>query len=488
MKFRNFVFTINNPTENDITLIKNCYEDGYIRYVHGGYEVGEKTKTLHIQGHCNLHDQMRRKAIKKYFPRTEPQHMKADNVYDSINYTKKGEMLKSEWKKKGPDGKPLREKGKDFGKNYQCAIELGKPPKQGERKDLDNIQKELLDGVPLHDIIWRCKNAQQQKYAENLYRCPQVPKPHRTWRTEAHVYWGKANTGKTYKARESAQKYADKHGYRVWYSGENGKWFSDYNGQEVVVMEDFDDSQYTLGVLLRLLDNVPYRVGGKYQPEEEWLAKRVYFSTNFDPQGWYGNCDPKRREALLGNENCENGRITFSRCFYNQRKDGRSTTIHLTEDDPYEEDEISENSIELESFSEETPPDDYEIEIRDEDLNLEIDSKSVSEVGRVIYEPAETKKIIVKNKSYIDPIEIDFRKKLNKNHSTDVDKILEKKNEILIKNEILYENNNKFCKNCGEEKPEKYRIHDKNMNEIIQYKKLCEECNSEKNYEKQYRR
>lgn len=351
---RNITCTINNPTEELLEMLNLAYDEGFIKYIIGGLERGEKTGTPHLQTYIQLAKQHRKSAIDKRLKGIWAEESKG-SARENILYACKGEMLKKEWNRRGPDGKKLKEKGLDYGKNTQILINIGEPKEQGKRVDLNNIQEALMNGIPLHEIVWKCENYQQIRYAEKLYESPYVPKPHRTWRTECFVYWGEeGNVGKSYKAREEAEKYAALNNYRVWYSGENMMWFSEYNGQEVVVLEEWDDSQCTLGLLNRLLDDTPMRVNPKCEPQCEWLAKRVYISTNFNPQDWYINCKQSRRETLIGDEDGEGGRITESRHFFIKRKEGRPKTRICDQTDPYDTDNmVSQDSNSISEDSEE---------------------------------------------------------------------------------------------------------------------------------------
>jgi len=466
MKLRNVCFTINNPTEDDIELLHNGFEDGFFNYVLCGLEKGEKKGTPHLQGYAEMPEQNRLKAIRSYMPRAAKIQERKGTQSIASNYCKKGEMLKSEWNRLGPDGQKLREKGLDFGKNYIEVLDIGKPKKQGSRGDLENIQEELLAGVPLHEVIWRCKNYQQAKFAELLYAQPQVKKPVRNWMTEAYIYWGVANAGKTHKCMEEAEAYAKLNNYRVWHTSMNLQWWTGYNGQEVIIMDDFDDSKCALGMLLDLIDKKAMKVNPKGTAEVELLAKRVYITSNFSPFEWYSGTTENRRYALQS-------RFTRDFEFTQQlpKEIGRKGSISMK----YEDWKIDpQNDVEQLKWKEIT---EFSNEIHEIDETKNV-SENVSEVGRVIMVPAETKTEAF-NK---------FLKNLERNN--------EYFEQLYISCKDCYKEQRNFARNCtkhnptcdcGAEKELKYRVHNEDLEETKIYYDFCEECDIEAKYDKNYK-
>lgn len=114
-RFRGFCFTINNPTEDDLTDSYMCFVNGAARYIIMADEIGEKG-TPHIQGYVYFNDAHTMKVISdKYFPRAHIEVAKANGskAYRRADYCKK-------------DGK---------------FVEFGEEPHPGE------IGKEYLDSI-----------------------------------------------------------------------------------------------------------------------------------------------------------------------------------------------------------------------------------------------------------------------------------------------------------------------------------------------------
>lgn len=114
--------------------------------------------------------------------------------------------------------------------------------------------------------------------------------PKRTWKTEVFVLYGKAGTGKSWKARHDA-------GADAWYmprSGGTQVWFDGYSGQENVVIEEFY-GWIPLQMMLELLDETPIRCpikGGFVY----WKPKKIFITSNANPEIWYANAFLKNAE------------------------------------------------------------------------------------------------------------------------------------------------------------------------------------------------
>lgn len=64
MSAKNWCFTLNNYSENDIMLIERSFEDGHFNYVVYGKEVGENG-TPHLQGYVQCKKKLRMAQLKQ---------------------------------------------------------------------------------------------------------------------------------------------------------------------------------------------------------------------------------------------------------------------------------------------------------------------------------------------------------------------------------------------------------------------------------------
>lgn len=101
--------------------------------------------------------------------------------------------------------------------------------------------------------------------------------PQRDWKTEVFLFWGEPGSGKTRRAHEMAP--------HAYWKMPGQKWWDEYMGEEDVIIDDFKPDEWDRDILLRLMDRYPCRVefkGGSVQ----FAAKRLFITTNFDPENW----------------------------------------------------------------------------------------------------------------------------------------------------------------------------------------------------------
>lgn len=245
-RLRNFVFTLNNYSEDDIEKLKNIKD---IKYCIFGKEVGEKG-TLHLQGYVEMKKQYRFGTIKKMFGNGYHIEARRGSQEEAIKYCKK-------------DG--------DF-------FEFGKKASQGKRSDLERVKEMLfVEKKNIKEVLLECTSYQALRGAQilNVYKEPRledIPK-------EVLWFWGPTGTGKTRTAVAEA-------GSDKWISGENLKWFDGYYGQEVAILDDFRKDFCTYHFLLRILDRYPLKVPVKGS-FVDWEPKKIYITSCFHPEGTY---------------------------------------------------------------------------------------------------------------------------------------------------------------------------------------------------------
>lgn len=131
-KAQHGVFTINNYTENDITLCRRAIEDSRITYLIFGYEVGEQG-TPHLQGYIQFEKRTRFAEIQAtYFPRTSIIAARAHSSNNKDYCSKDGNY-------------------EEFGE-YR---EMGKRPKNDKNEVFESIRDDILSGVQLNELATR---------------------------------------------------------------------------------------------------------------------------------------------------------------------------------------------------------------------------------------------------------------------------------------------------------------------------------------------
>lgn len=245
------MFTINNPTPTDRRLLMKLEKSA--KYIVYGNEVAPSTGTPHIQGYCEFGSQISRsQLVKKYLPRGG--HLQA----------RRGTSLQaSEYCKKGG--------------NY---VESGTLSKSGRRTDIESYTTAVLSGQSFlqlaesHPLL----NARYYRYADRLRLHTRAALPRKFEKVEVIVLCGEAGLGKTRRAGE-----IDPY---LW-EWNDKRWFDGYDGQETMLIDDFDGSDIPYKYLLRLLDGyqflLPIKGGFTWK---EW--RRVIITTSHHPRQWYG--------------------------------------------------------------------------------------------------------------------------------------------------------------------------------------------------------
>lgn len=155
---------------------------------------------------------------------------------------------------------------------------IGVPMNQGKRTDLLEIKSMLDEGKTSVDIA-DSHFTDWVRYHKSFEKYVTLKQPKRSWNTYVVVLWGKTGTGKTRFARNQVGD-----DQRVWSPGDY-KWFDGYEGQEIVIIDDYR-GEYELPMFLNLFDRYPMQVPVK-GGFTNWCPKKVYITSNVDPNHWY---------------------------------------------------------------------------------------------------------------------------------------------------------------------------------------------------------
>nr|WAE42533.1 MAG: replication associated protein [Cressdnaviricota sp.] len=112
------------------------------------------------------------------------------------------------------------------------------------------------------------------------------------WRdVKVEVHWGDSGTGKT---RQAMERFPNLYRFRVSEGGP--EWWDGYEGQDVILIDDFAND-IRLTSLLQTLDGyrLPLWIKGG-QTQARWT--RALITSNLDPAGWYPTANPRHRAAL----------------------------------------------------------------------------------------------------------------------------------------------------------------------------------------------
>lgn len=264
MSARSWCFTLNNPSRSgfydDCELLDfELFES--VRYAIYQLEIGE-SGTPHFQGYLELDRAQRLSYVKNIVPGAHFESRRGTRE-QARDYCRKEEgRLDGPW---------------EYG-DWNAGG-------QGTRADIASF-KAAVDGGATDRELWDTHPMQLLRYARTLPFLREITQPKRTWKTEVTVVYGEPGLGKTHWIREQV-------GEEAFWKSPNTNWWDGYSGQADVVMDDYK-SWLPWSELMQVLDKYPCRVqvkGGHAQ----FLAKRIFISTNFTPSEWYGKDEDSDR-------------------------------------------------------------------------------------------------------------------------------------------------------------------------------------------------
>lgn len=157
------------------------------------------------------------------------------------------------------------------------------PAGQGTRSDVKQITKLIKEGKSDQEILEERGDSALRMYkgigwARTKMACSQK----RNWEMDVRIYHGEPGTGKT----RSIYKEFD---INSIYEKPPGKWWDNYTGQPVVLIDDFDPKNcfdITFDFYLKLLDRYPLQVEFK-GGFTNFCSKIIIFTSNFHPDTWF---------------------------------------------------------------------------------------------------------------------------------------------------------------------------------------------------------
>ena len=284
---RPWSLTLNNPTDEEIARLLASRWD-QVPLARLALEVG-KEGTPHIQGFIRFKNGKTMSAVKKWAG-TDRLHLEVCRSQDYTNwmYVGKGSQTKDEWDEHGVDGD-------HYGDDVDIIYEKGEEPApSGATDPWSDIMLMVQRGESTLSII--------AKYPGIAIRCQTAIEKYRLewdrqtaeWRDVEVVYLtGPTGTGKT---RQVMEKY----GYANVYRATDKKHpFETYNGQDVLVFEEFRSS-YRIEDMLNWLDGYPVELPARYANKLAQFTK-VYIISNWDWHQQYQSvqeCHPTTWKAL----------------------------------------------------------------------------------------------------------------------------------------------------------------------------------------------
>jgi len=254
-------FTKNNYNDDDIFYMQSLVNEPQVTYIVFGLEVGEQG-TPHLQGYVELEGRLTFNQVTQLLPGCHIEVRRGNAMQAKEYCIKDGDFI---------------EEG-EMSTNYQ-----------GKRNDLAEVQAQLDAGASLTQVA-NDHFASFVRYGRSFRQYQLLKAEVRQWETEIYVYWGDTGTGKT-------RKVHDEHDKKDIYHHPGGMWFDGYEGHDVVLFDDYSGSCMPLPYLLKICDRYPMQVpvkGGFVN----WKPKKIFFTSNLNPNDWYGGAHPQHQAAL----------------------------------------------------------------------------------------------------------------------------------------------------------------------------------------------
>lgn len=248
-KARNYCFTVNNWTDEERTVIQG-FDCKYLVY---GEEVGENG-TPHLQGYIELHTQKSLDVMKKKFNARAHYERRRGTAKEAADYCKKDGVI----------------------------FEVGTISAQGERKDLQVLKQDIVDGKSVDAICMECPITFHM-YGRTLERIESIVSAsrRRTEMTEGIWYFGGTGAGKSHMAFEEC-------GPDTYIVPNDKGWWDGYTGQANVIFNDFRGG-IPYNEMLKLVDKWPETVPRRGKAPMPFTSARVYVTSSLPPNEVYCN-------------------------------------------------------------------------------------------------------------------------------------------------------------------------------------------------------
>lgn len=271
---RHTCWTINNWTAEELELCRRYHESRKsVRYHCFSQEVGE-SGTPHIQGYTAWTTTMSLNAFKRA-------------LGGRLHYTTN--TVATAQQNRDYCAGLVPKKGNTLNPTFE---EFGELPKQGDRTDWRSAVEMIRARTPVENVIYEQPHLTPAIRAlERLATLSNKPPKDRDVRV-LYIH-GTSGCGKT---RSIHAAFPDA------YWKPNGEWWDAYDGEQVVVLDDFyGDIQHAL--LLRVLDRYPLRVPfkGGFAPAH-WTTVIISSNARLDDQ--YQSITGTKREPLYRRIHC----------------------------------------------------------------------------------------------------------------------------------------------------------------------------------------
>ena len=253
---RSWCFTANNYTPELLERIRGSVAQAS-SFLCFQPERGE-TGTPHLQGFIHFSNPRALGGLTKLFGRGVHFESMRGTVDQAIDYCSKEDSRDS-----------------DAGFAFE---EFGiKPVGQGLRTDILRLANMVQEGKRMRDVADEAPDV-YVKFHKGLAALSSLYQEKRAEPPSVYWFWGPTGTGKT----RAAYSEAEAIGEVPYFKMSTNKWWDGYEGQAVVIIDDYRCDFSTFAELLRLLDRYPMKVETK-GGTVEFIATHIYITTPKTP-------------------------------------------------------------------------------------------------------------------------------------------------------------------------------------------------------------
>lgn len=264
---KSWCITINNWSEEDYLQLTSLE---YV-YLIIGKEVGEQG-TPHLQAYVHLRKNSRLRALSSQLPRAHLTLAKGSAAQNRVYCSKSGDY-----------------------------VEYGELPRQGKRNDLIPFRNDVQSGSTDQELSLQYLHimAAYPRFATTIRsivgRAEQNERirSHHPFPTVTYI-WGPTSTGKTssvYARHDPADIYS------VRFKSDGHIWFDGYEGQKIILIDEFYGQCKPQDVLQLLR---PYQVRMETKGGVVWpVYDQVYITSNLPPHDLYRSIPESVRQAIL---------------------------------------------------------------------------------------------------------------------------------------------------------------------------------------------
>lgn len=252
---RTWMFTLNNPEDTQAPKVLNA------RYCCWQLETGE-SGTPHLQGYVEFLTAMRLNALRKLLPCHW--ETRRGSQAQALSY-----VTKEDTRTEGP-------------------WEYGEKAEDGKRKDLKECAALAMTGCSKRQLVEHNPEV-FIKYAKGLESIRTMYIKPRTLQTQGIYVYGLQNSGKTYLMKKK---------YPNAYWKDNTQWWDGYDGQSVVIWDEFQWDTTPINNIKQLLNHAPLKVQVKGSMIE-FTSSLIIFLSNTKLDVCYENQAKADQDAWL---------------------------------------------------------------------------------------------------------------------------------------------------------------------------------------------